>query len=187
MIGNGSQIGIQIPREATLLILMVAWPDFSSELPPGAQPRAPGLLLLASENGNARAWPGGFGYAKLGANYGPSFLSLGDCRSRGYDQILWVLGPDCQVTEAGASNFFVIVKNAETKQLELVTAPLTDKIILEGITRQSVLDLTRSRLSEQVQVVEKKFTMYDLQAAYNEGRLVEAFVSGTAVSLDSRV
>lgn len=180
MIGNGRQIGVQIPQEATLFIIAIAWPDFSSESPPGSLPRPPGLRLLTSENGEARAWPGGFGYAKVGANYGPSFVALGDCRQRGYDQILWVLGDDCQVTEAGASNFFAVVKNTKTGRPELLTAPLTDKIILEGVTRQSVLDLARSRLTKELAVVEKKFTMYELETAWDEGRVLEAFVSGTA-------
>ncbi|KAG8352433.1 hypothetical protein FVEN_g9492 [Fusarium venenatum] len=180
VIGNGRQIGIQIPAEATIIILMVSWPDYSSETPPGAPPKQHGLRLLTSENGSARAWPGGFGYAKIGANYGPSFLSLGECHKRGYDQILWVLGPDSQVTEAGASNFFVLIKNHDTGRPELITPPLDDKIILEGITRQSVLDLARSRLSDQLDVVETKFNMHDLKAAWKEGRILEAFVSGTA-------
>lgn len=34
-------------------------------------------------------------------------------RKQGYDQILWLLGPDYQVTEAGASNFFLIWKTKE--------------------------------------------------------------------------
>jgi len=161
---------------------MVAWPDFSSETPPGVPPKQPGIRLLTSEAGSARAWPGGFGYAKIGANYGPSFLSLGECRKKGYDQILWVLGPESQVTEAGASNFFVLIRNPDTGRVELITPPLDDKIILEGITRQSVLDLARSRLSDQIDVVEAKFTMGDLQVAWKERRLLETFVSGTAVS-----
>lgn len=182
VIGNGRQIGVQIPAEATIIILMVAWPDYSSETPPGAPPKQPGLRLLASEDGIARAWPGGFGYAKIGANYGPSFLALGECRKRGYDQVLWVLGPECQVTEAGSSNFFVVIKNATTGRAELVTPPLDDKVILEGITRQSVLDLARSRLSDQLDVMETNITMYELKEAWKEGRILEAFVSGTAVS-----
>lgn len=96
---------------------------------------------------------------------------------------MWVLGDDCQVTEAGASNFFVVVKNTETGRPELLTAPLTDKIILKGVTRQSVLDLARSRLTKELTVVERKFTMYELEKAWDEGRVLEAFVSGTAVSM----
>ncbi|KAF4422197.1 hypothetical protein F53441_14301 [Fusarium austroafricanum] len=181
VIGNGRQIGVQIPAEATIIILMVAWPDFSCEQPPGAPRRKNlGLRLLASENGAVRAWPGGFGNAKVGANYGPSFLSLGECRKRGYDQILWVLGSDCQVTEAGASNFFAIVKNTTTGRAELITPPLDSNIILEGVTRQSVLDLARERLSDQLDVVERDFTMYDLRRHWEIGTLLEVFVSGTA-------
>lgn len=51
VIGNGRQIGVQIPAEATIIIIMVAWPDYSSESPPGSPPKPPGLRLLALENG----------------------------------------------------------------------------------------------------------------------------------------
>ena len=91
--------------------------------------------------------PGGFGYAKVGANYGPAFVSHMEGRKRGYDQILWLLNneKEFEVTEAGASNFFVVWKTKEGK-LELVTAPLDSKIILDGVTRRSVLELARERL-----------------------------------------
>ena len=115
-------------------------------------------------------------------------------RKRGYDQILWLLNDkqEYEVTEAGASNFFVVWKTREGK-LELVTAPLDSKIILDGVTRRSVLELARERLvvgSEHlggevrgVDVVERTFTMFELEEAQREGRLLEAFLSGTAVSV----
>lgn len=94
------------------------------------------------------------------------------------------------MTEAGASNFFVVWKNAETGKLELVTAPLGNQLILPGVTRRSVLELVSEKLSktsvgslEPVQVVERTFTIDEIKKATNEGRLVEAFVSGTAVSV----
>lgn len=144
-----------------------------------------GLKLLASQNG-VRAWPGGFGYAKLGANYGPSLMANGEARARGYDQVLWLLNG--LVTEAGASNFFVVWRSKEGK-LQLVTAPLGDKIILDGVTRRSILQLARERLAngigglEAVEIVERQFTMDDIVEAAEEGRMVEAFVAGTAVSV----
>lgn len=108
-------------------------------------------------------------------------------RKRGYDQILWLFGPDHQVTEAGASNFFVIwASKADPSQLELVTAPLAGKIILDGVTRRSVLDLARARFTtahegrRELRVVERTYTMLELEEASREGRLVEAFLSGTA-------
>lgn len=79
-----------------MFIVAVAWPDLSSATRPGTAARAPGLKLLASKS-DVRAWPGGFGYAKVGANYGPSFVSQMEGRKMGYDQILWLLGSDFQV------------------------------------------------------------------------------------------
>jgi branched-chain amino acid aminotransferase len=113
-------------------------------------------------------------------------------RKRGYDQILWLLGPDFQVTEAGASNFFLVWKTKEGV-LQLITAPLDGKIILDGVTRRSVLELARERLAsgskhlsseiKELQIVERMFSMLEVVEAQKEGRLIEAFVSGTAVSL----
>ncbi len=97
IIGNGEQIGVTAPSEALLFIVAVAWPDLSSGTRPGTAPTPPGLKLLASKS-DVRAWPGGFGYAKVGANYGPSFVSHMEGRKMGYDQILWLLGSDYQVS-----------------------------------------------------------------------------------------
>ena len=171
-----------------MFIIAVPWPDLSTGTKPGTAPNPPGLKLLASK-GDTRAWPGGFGFAKVGANYGPAFVSHMEGRKRGYDQILWLLGD--QVTEAGASNFFVVWKTKDGK-LELVTAPLEGKVILDGVTRRSVLELARERLVKGskyltddvkgIDVVERTFTIQEFEEAWKERRLVEAFVSGTAVS-----
>ncbi|GKU21301.1 unnamed protein product [Fusarium langsethiae] len=159
---------------------MVCWPDFSSESPPGQEPRSD-LRLITSKNDTIRAWPGGFGYAKVGANYGPSFASHCEAQQAVYDQILWLFGQDGEVTEAGASNFFAIVKDAQTSKPILITAPLTEKIILDGVTRRSVLDLVRSRLAGELEIREVKFTVNDLVKTWRDGLLLEAFVSGTAL------
>jgi len=68
-------------------------------------------------------------------------------RKMGYDQILWLFGTEFEVTKAGASNFFVVWKTKEGK-LEFLTAALAGKIILDGVTRRSVLELARERLVE---------------------------------------
>lgn len=79
----------------------------------------------------------------------------------------------------------------------MITPPLgqtqKDQIILDGVTRRSVLDLAKERLSvnwsdgnqsiEGLEVVEKPFRLRDVELAATEGRLVEAFVTGTAVNL----
>lgn len=183
MIGTGTQLGVQAPREALLYIIAVPWPDLSV-----GEDKKQGLKLLASRPENVRAWPGGFGYAKLGANYGPSLMAHSTATAQGFDQVLWLFGEERLVTEAGASNFFVVWENKETKKLELVTAPLENQLILPGVTRRSVLELVRERLSGDnsyglapVDVVERSFTITDVEQAWRDGRIVEAFVAGTAV------
>lgn len=127
---------------------------------------------------------------QLGANYAPSLVAQEEANAQGFIQVLWLFGPEDNVTEAGASNFFVIIRNKETGLPELITAPLGD-IILDGVTRRSVLELTRERLqkpSEEIQpvvAVERPFTMAEMVEASNEGRLLETFVTGTAVSFAS--
>lgn len=149
----------------------------------GSKPE--GMKLLASQD-MVRAWPGGHGFAKVGANYGPSLMANREARARGYDQVLWLFGKEGMVTEAGASNFFVVVRSKEGK-VQLVTAPLEDKIILDGVTRRSILQLARERLTdgksglEAIEIVERKFVMDDIVEAIEEGRMIEAFAAGTAV------
>ena len=116
-------------------------------------------------------------------------LAQKEAQARGYDQILWLFDKSCQVTEAGASNFFVIWRCKASGKMQLVTAPLDDKIILDGVTRRSVLELAGDRLTtsnirggiEPLEIVERKFTMFELAEAAREGRLLETFAVGTAV------
>lgn len=198
-IGTDPGLGVQVPKEALLYVIIAVFPDWSDprNLPAASAvnpdlsekvTKAQGLKLLASKEDSIRAWPGGFGYAKLGANYGPSLVGQGEARARGYDQILWLFGNNASVTEAGASNFFVVWKTKEGKQ-QLITAPLEDNLILEGVTRASVLDITTDRLTaanaskynvDSLEVIERKFTMQEILDAYEDGRLVEAFAAGTA-------
>ncbi|KAF1988025.1 branched-chain amino acid aminotransferase II [Aulographum hederae CBS 113979] len=187
MIGSDAALGVQRPKEALLYIILACFPSFDEKPSAGPTSKPQGMKLLASKDDMVRAWPGGFGFAKVGANYGPSLVAQGEARQRGYDQILWLFGDDCTVTEAGASNFFVVWKTREGK-VQLRTAPLEGKIILDGVTRRSILEMARQRLSngweegglEPLEVVEEKFTMGDVVAAHDEGRLLEAFAAGTA-------
>ncbi|KXX74181.1 Branched-chain-amino-acid aminotransferase, mitochondrial [Madurella mycetomatis] len=171
VIGTQAQLGVQTPKEALLFITASFMPRMDA--PPG------GMKLHTNPEDMIRAWVGGFGYAKVGANYGPSLLATQEARERGFSQILWLYGPENYCTEAGASNFFVVWRNREGK-LELVTAPLDDKLILDGVTRRSVVELARERLAGEVDVVERKHTIDEVLEADREGRLIEAFAAGTA-------
>ncbi|KAI8933957.1 hypothetical protein NX059_008731 [Plenodomus lindquistii] len=180
MIASDPALGVERPKEALLFVILCCFAPMGD--------MSGGIKLLASQDDMCRAWPGGFGYAKVGANYGPSLVAQGEARKRGYHQILWLFGDDCTITEAGASNFFVVWRTKEGG-LQLVTADLNEKIVLDGVTRRSILELARERLTassttdsdlEALEIVERKFNIFEIEEAAKEGRLVEAFAAGTA-------
>jgi len=80
----------------------------------------------------------------------------------------------------GTMNLFMAIKNKETGQKELITAPL-DGTILEGVTRDSILSLAREKLAPEGWIIsERKYTMSEVAEASNDGRLIEVFGAGTA-------
>lgn len=135
-------------------------------------------ISLWATSEQVRAWPGGFGDAKLGANYAPCVTAQTAAAQKGYEQNLWLHGKEHHVGEVGTSNLFVCWIN-EAGEKELITAPL-DGTILAGVTRDSILALARERLPDY-KVSEKLFTMASVVKASEEGRLLEVFGAGTAV------
>lgn len=173
LVGTQPQIGVQTPKEALLCITTSFLPHMDSP--------AGGLRLHTSPEDTVRAWAGGFGYAKIGANYGPTMVAKQEAHKRGFHEVLWLYGEGGECTEAGASNFFIIWKRKDGKT-ELITAPLDDKLILDGVTRRSCLELVRKKLPGEIEVTERKYTIGELVEAHAEGRLLESFAAGTGVS-----
>lgn len=172
MIGTQATLGVGPPGSA--LLYVIASP-VGPYYPTGFK-----AISLEATDYAVRAWPGGVGDKKLGANYAPCIVPQREAMSRGFQQNLWLFGEEEYVTEVGTMNMFVAMKNKETGQKELITAPL-DGTILEGVTRESILSLARERLAPEGWLIsERKYTMKDLAEASAEGRLLEAFGAGTA-------
>lgn len=172
MIGTQKTLGVGPPGSA--LLYVIASP-VGPYYPTGFK-----AVSLEATDYAVRAWPGGVGDKKLGANYAPCIVPQLEAASRGFQQNLWLFGEEEYVTEVGTMNMFVAIKNKETGQKELITAPL-DGTILEGVTRDSILALAREKLAaEGWAVIERKYTMKELAEASEEGRLMEAFGAGTA-------
>lgn len=173
MIGTQPTLGVSPPGSA--LLFVIASP-VGPYYPTGFR-----AISLEATDYAVRAWPRGVGDMKLGANYAPCVVPQLEAAKRGSQQNLWIFGDEEFVTEVGTMNFFAAFKERGSGKKVLMTAPL-DGTILEGVVRDSVLQLARERLvPEGWEVREEKFTMGNMASAADEGRLIEAFGTGTAV------
>ncbi|KAI5308999.1 branched-chain-amino-acid aminotransferase [Ascosphaera atra] len=172
MIGTQNTLGVGAPRSALFFLI-------ASPVGPYYRTGFKAIKLEATDYA-VRAWPGGVGDKKLGANYAPCIVPQLEAARRGFQQNLWLFGKEEYVTEVGTMNLFVAIKDKTTGKPELITAPL-DGTILEGVTRDSVLGLARERLVPRGWTVsERKLSMYEIEEASAQGRLLEVFGSGTA-------
>ncbi len=103
--------------------------------------------------------------AKIAGNYVNSVLAKREVMKLGYEEAM-MLDTEGYVAEGSGENIF-IVKNGVMK-----TTPLTS--ILSGITRDSVIQIAKSR---KIPIVEEKFTRDELYTAQ------EAFFTGTAAEI----
>ena len=172
LIGTSAGLGVGTPDKALLYVI-------TSPVGPYYKTGFKAVRLEATDYAT-RAWPGGVGDKKLGANYAPCILPQLQAAERGYQQNLWLFGPEHNITEVGTMNVFFAFKNSATGKNELVTAPL-DGTILEGVTRDSVLTLARENLDpNEWEINERYYTIDEVAEKAKKGELLEAFGSGTA-------
>ncbi|OAV99057.1 hypothetical protein PTTG_02405 [Puccinia triticina 1-1 BBBD Race 1] len=184
IIGTGAGLGVGPPTELTLFVICSpVGPYYRTGFKP--------ISLLASSK-YCRAWPGGSGAFKLGANYPTGFLPQMEANSDGFEQILWLFGDHDHLTEVGTMNLFVALED-QSGMTELVTPPLDDKI-LPGVTRCSVLELLRNHLDgsqrldglpTKFKLSERPITMIEMLERSQSGRLKEVFGTGTAAIVSS--
>lgn len=102
---------------------------------------------------------------KISGYYVNSIFAKREAKADGYDEAI-LLDPEGYVTEGTGENIFIVRKG------RIKTTPLTS--ILEGITRNSVIDLARE---QNIAVMEERFTRDEMYIAD------EVFVTGTAAEL----
>lgn len=105
--------------------------------------------------------------AKLTGIYVSSALAKSDAVKSGFDEAI-LLTADGHVAEGSAENIFVVRGNT------LITPPVTDNI-LEGITRETVMELAQAELG--LSVLERSLDRSELYQAD------EVFFTGTAVGV----
>jgi len=118
-----------------------------------------------------RAAKGGLGAAKTPANYAATLLPAEEAKKKGFTQVLWLDGIKRKyVEEVGTMNLFFFIGD------KLITPPL-EGTILPGVTRDSVIRLARDW---NIKLLERKISTDEIFKTAKEGKLKEAFGSGTA-------
>jgi branched-chain amino acid aminotransferase len=118
-----------------------------------------------------RAVPGGVGNAKTGGNYASGLKAQEEASDKGYSQVLWLDGVHRKyIEEVGSMNVFF-------KLADKVVTPALSGSILDGVTRDSVIQLLKYW---NIEVEERAISIDELVEAYRNGTLEEAFGTGTA-------
>ena len=118
-----------------------------------------------------RAAIGGTGEAKTAANYAASLFAAEEAKKKGFTQVLWLDAAERKyVEEVGTMNMFFRIDD------EIITAPLNGSI-LPGITRDSVIRIVKDW---GLKMTERSLAIDEVISAAENGRLTEAFGTGTA-------
>ncbi|MGM1016082.1 MAG: branched-chain amino acid aminotransferase [Actinomycetota bacterium] len=117
----------------------------------------------------ARAGKGGTGAAKTGGNYASSLLPQAEATEKGCDQVVF-LDQDRNVEELGGMNVVFVFKDGR------VVTPQSESI-LEGITRDSLLQLAEDRGHT---VERRAVSLTEWREGVASGDIVEVFACGTA-------
>ena len=133
-----------------------------------------GSVKVKVETEYTRAAPGGTGFAKAAGNDAAALKPTELAKAQGYQQILWTDAVEHKyIEESGTMNAVFVLDG------KLVSPALGDTV-LNGVTRNSVLTLSRHFGME---VEERRLSVAELKASAESGALTEAFGVGTAATM----
>jgi len=163
MIATEAFLGVRPAREYLLAVILSPVGAYYAE---GFNP-----VKIYVTDSYVRAARGGVGEAKTAGNYAASLMASEKAKEQGFTQVLWLDAAERRyVEEVGTMNIFFLM--GET----LVTPALTGSI-LPGITRDSVLRLTRDW---GMDVHERAVSIDEILTNAGDGSLKECFGTGTA-------
>ena len=163
IIANEDYLGV---RPAKSYIYFVILSPVGAYYPEGMNP----VKILVVDK-YVRAVDGGVGGAKTGGNYAASLYAADEAKHQGFTQVLWLDGRERKyLDEVGTMNIMVKIGD------EIITPPLTGTI-LPGVTRDSVLALTREW---GLKVSERQISIDEVRDAAHAGTLREVWGTGTA-------
>lgn len=163
IISTEAKLGV---KPADSYLYMVILSPSGPYYPTGLNP-----VKIYVEHNYVRAVRGGTGMVKTGGNYAASLKAQDEAHGQDYSQVLWLDGVERKyIEEVGAMNMFFVLGG------EVITPALSGSI-LPGITRKSVIELLKSW---DIPVTERRLAIDEVAAAYDAGKLEEAFGTGTA-------
>jgi branched-chain amino acid aminotransferase len=119
-----------------------------------------------------RATPGGTGAAKCGGNYAASLAALAEATANGCNQVAYLDAVERRwIEESGSMNLFFVYSDGR------IATPELSGSILEGVTRDSVLELAAD-LGYKVE--ERRISADEWRDGVRSGEITEAFATGTA-------
>jgi branched-chain amino acid aminotransferase len=135
-------------------------------------PYYPKPVSLLAETKYIRAAEGGVGMAKTAGNYGASLLPARLANQKGYDQVLWLDANEFKyIQEVGTMNIFFVIDGV------VITPSTEEGTILKGITRMMAIQILRDK---GYRVEERRLSIDEVVEAFQNGKLDEAFGTGTA-------
>jgi len=163
MIATDSYVGVRASEKYAFSIFMC---------PVGAYYK--GNVRVKVERKYTRATPGGTGYAKAAGNYAGSLYPSKLAREEGYDQLLWTDAIHHEyIEESGTMNAMFVIDG-------VLVSPATSDTILEGVTRDSVIQLAQDL---QIPVEIRRLSITELRSGLESGKVKEAFGVGTAATI----
>lgn len=163
IISTDAKLGVH-PAEHYLFIIILS--PVGAYYKEGLNP-----VKIYVEQNYVRAVRGGTGYAKTSGNYASSLKAQEEAEEQEYTQVLWLDGVEKKyIEEVGTMNVFFKIDG------EVITPELNGSI-LPGVTRKSAIELVRSW---GYPVTERRLSIEEVAKAYDEGKLEEAFGTGTA-------
>ena len=164
MYASESFLGVRPAKEVTYsVIASPAGAYFSGGLKPVK-------LWLSTQY--ARAGAGGTGAAKCGGNYASSLAGQLEGMEHGCDQVVFLdSSTQTYIEELGGMNLFFVMKDGR-----IVTPELTGSI-LEGVTRSSILELSKEL---GLDPREERIEIEQWKDGVRSGEITEIFACGTA-------
>lgn len=166
MVATQPHIGVSSSTAYKFFVITLPAGKYFSNADPG-----PGAVDVLVAESMVRAWPGGTGNVKTGANYAVTLQITAKAAAAGLNQVLFLdSSSERRVEELGGMNVMFVEDGG------LVTPPLRGTI-LPGITRDSVMSLARDA---GIAVREYAYTLDELTTGIKNGRITEAIACGTA-------